>query len=126
MQDLPRLKRSATVTRSDGAVVIRHHRDEITLEGVGAALFARLQPRADGATSIDALATAIAEKPARVRALLDQLEQATRKEWIEASQNESSSKGKVKDTDLISPGCKLTRSNPLSCLAGFCWAVPLS
>ena len=76
MQDLPRLKRSAKVTRNNGAVVIRHHRDEITLEGAGAELFARLQPRADGATAIDALAAAISEKPARVRALLDQLAQA--------------------------------------------------
>jgi pyrroloquinoline quinone (PQQ) biosynthesis protein C len=74
--DLPRLKRSARVTGNNGTVVIQHHRDEITLDGAGARLFSLLQPIADGRTSIDSIAAKVSEKPARVRALLDQLEKA--------------------------------------------------
>jgi pyrroloquinoline quinone (PQQ) biosynthesis protein C len=74
--DLPRLKRTATVTRRNGTVVIRHNRDEVTLEGAGAQLFTKLESSADGATAVDVVAAKVSEKPARVRALLDQLEKA--------------------------------------------------
>jgi pyrroloquinoline quinone (PQQ) biosynthesis protein C len=74
--EFPKLKRTATVTRSNGSVVIRHNRDEVTLEGAGAQLFTKLESSADGNTAVDAVAAKISEKPARVRALLDTLEKA--------------------------------------------------
>jgi pyrroloquinoline quinone (PQQ) biosynthesis protein C len=74
--DLPLLKRSATVGRSNGHVVIRHLRDEVTLEGAAAELFSKLEPQLDGRTSIDAIAQSLSEKPARLRALVQQLGKA--------------------------------------------------
>jgi pyrroloquinoline quinone (PQQ) biosynthesis protein C len=74
--DLPLLKRSATVNRSNGHVVIRHLRDEVTLEGAAAELFGKLEQQLDGQTSIDAIAHKVAEKPARLRALVQQLGEA--------------------------------------------------
>ena len=74
--DLPVLRRTAKVTREDGRVVIEHLRDQVTLEGVAAELFAKMLPRLDGATGIDRIAEAIAERPARLRKLTDQLLQA--------------------------------------------------
>jgi pyrroloquinoline quinone (PQQ) biosynthesis protein C len=72
--DLPLLKRSAVVSKPNGHVVIRRLRDEITLEGAAAVLFGRLESALDGATAIEAMAKKLSEKPARVRALLEQLE----------------------------------------------------
>ncbi len=71
--DLPLLKRGATVVRQNGHVVIRHLRDEVTLGGAAAALFAKLEPELDGKTGIDAIAQKLAEKPARLRALVEEL-----------------------------------------------------
>jgi pyrroloquinoline quinone (PQQ) biosynthesis protein C len=72
-KDLPLLKRSVTVTRDNGHVVIRRLRDEVTLEGAAAELFTKLEAKLDGQTSIEAMATIVAEKPARLRALVEQL-----------------------------------------------------
>jgi len=71
--DLPFLKRSAKVSRDDGRVTIRHLLDEVTLEGAGAQLFAKLEPQLDGLTTIETLAQKVSEKPARVRALVEPL-----------------------------------------------------
>ena len=75
-KDLPLLRRTATVAASNGEVVIRYLRDEIRLEGIAAHLFNRISPDLAGTTAIDALAAKLSEKPERVRALLDQLENA--------------------------------------------------
>jgi pyrroloquinoline quinone (PQQ) biosynthesis protein C len=72
--DLPILRHSATVARQNGNVAIRHLRDEVTLDGAAAQLFNKLEPALDGRTSIDAIAAKLAERPARLRALLEQLE----------------------------------------------------
>jgi len=72
-KDLPRLKRSASVARQNGHVIIRHMRDEVTLDGAGAQLFSKIEPSLDGKTAIDAIAKKASETPARVRALLQQL-----------------------------------------------------
>jgi pyrroloquinoline quinone (PQQ) biosynthesis protein C len=71
--DLPLLKRSATIARQNGHVVIRHLSDEVTLEGAAAQLFAKIESQLDGNTSIAAIAERVAEKPARLRALAEQL-----------------------------------------------------
>src|SRR6267142_632009 len=75
-KDLPLLRRSATVAQHDGQVVIRHLRQEITLEGAGAELFTRMESHLDGRTAIEAIAGKLADKPARLRALLEQLDEA--------------------------------------------------
>ena len=72
--DLPLLKQSATVARQNGVVVIRHLRDEITLQGAAARLLSEVAPQLDGRTPIDKIAEKTSEKPARLRALVEQLE----------------------------------------------------
>jgi pyrroloquinoline quinone (PQQ) biosynthesis protein C len=74
--DLPLLKRTAKVSTQNGRVVIQHLRDEVTLEGAAAELFGKMLPKLDGATGIDRIAVSIAEKPARLRKLTDQLTRA--------------------------------------------------
>ncbi len=71
--DLPFLKRTVTVGRQNGHVALRHLGEEVTLEGPAAQLFAKIEPQLDGKTTIEAIAGKTAEKPARLRALLDQL-----------------------------------------------------
>lgn len=75
-RDLPLLKRSATVGRQNGHVVIRHLRDEVTLEGAAAELFSKIEKKLDGQTTVEAIAQIVAEKPARLRNLVEQLGQA--------------------------------------------------
>jgi pyrroloquinoline quinone (PQQ) biosynthesis protein C len=72
--DLPLLKHSSTVVRQNGHVVIRHLRDEVTLEGAAARLFSEMQPQLDGRTPIERIAEKVSEKPARLRTLIEQLE----------------------------------------------------
>jgi pyrroloquinoline quinone (PQQ) biosynthesis protein C len=72
--DLPRLKRTASVSQNNGSVVIRRMSEEITLDGGAAELFRRVQPFLDGETPIDAMAEKISEKPARLRALVKELD----------------------------------------------------
>jgi pyrroloquinoline quinone (PQQ) biosynthesis protein C len=72
--DLPLLKHSATVSRQNGHVVITHLRDEVTLEGAAARLFSDVQPQLDGQTPIERIAEKVSAKPARLRALVEQLE----------------------------------------------------
>jgi pyrroloquinoline quinone (PQQ) biosynthesis protein C len=72
--DLPLLKRSVSVARVNGHVVIRHMRDEVTLQGAAAQLFSKMEAQLDGRTPIDAIAANVAEKPARLRTLIEQLE----------------------------------------------------
>ena len=60
--DLPLLKRSATVARQNGHVVIRHMRDEVTLEGAAAQLFDKMRA---AARRQDRASSAIAEKVVR-------------------------------------------------------------
>jgi pyrroloquinoline quinone (PQQ) biosynthesis protein C len=74
--DLPLLKRSATVGRQNGHVVIRHLRDEVTLEGAAAELFGKIEKQLDGEKSVEAIAQIVAEKPARLRTLVEQLGKA--------------------------------------------------
>jgi pyrroloquinoline quinone (PQQ) biosynthesis protein C len=74
--DLPVLKRTATVARENGHVLIRHLRDEIVLDGPAAKLFSTMEPPLDGKTAIGAIAERLAEKPARLRGLAEQLEKA--------------------------------------------------
>jgi pyrroloquinoline quinone (PQQ) biosynthesis protein C len=75
-KDLPALRRSTTVILQDakqGGVILRRNRDEVTLEGAGAQLFRKMQPLLDGQTTIEAIAQKLGEKPARVRALSEEL-----------------------------------------------------
>jgi pyrroloquinoline quinone (PQQ) biosynthesis protein C len=72
--DLPLLKRSATVARQNGTVVIRHLRDEVTLQGAAAQLFSKVEPRLDGRTPIASIAENVSEQPSRLRALVEKLE----------------------------------------------------
>jgi pyrroloquinoline quinone (PQQ) biosynthesis protein C len=74
--DFPLLRRGATVARQNGHVVIRHLRDEVILDGVAAQLFGKLEAQLDGKTAIDAIASSLAEKPTRLRALMEQLGKA--------------------------------------------------
>jgi pyrroloquinoline quinone (PQQ) biosynthesis protein C len=74
--DMPLLKRGATVARQNGHVVIRHMRDEVTMDGPAAQLFAKIEAQLDGKTAIEAIAQKAAEKPARLRALVEQLGKA--------------------------------------------------
>jgi pyrroloquinoline quinone (PQQ) biosynthesis protein C len=75
-KDLPLLRRTVTVKRDNGHVVLQHLAEEIVLEGAAAQLFTKLQPALDGVTAIDAIAAKIEEKPARLRALVDVLDKA--------------------------------------------------
>jgi pyrroloquinoline quinone (PQQ) biosynthesis protein C len=76
ISDLPQLRRSAVVARDGGQVVIRHMDREVVLDGPGATLFSRLEPRLDGKTAIEAIAAQVEEPASRVGALLDQLDRA--------------------------------------------------
>lgn len=73
-KDLPLLRRSVSVARDNGHVVLRHGREEITLEGPAAQLFGKLQPTLDGKTAIDAIAQKLSEPAPRLRALVEQLD----------------------------------------------------
>jgi pyrroloquinoline quinone (PQQ) biosynthesis protein C len=75
-RDLPLLKRSVVVARQNGHVSLRHMRDEVVLDGAAAQLFTKMEPQLDGATAIDAIAARVTERPARLRALLEQLSRA--------------------------------------------------
>jgi pyrroloquinoline quinone (PQQ) biosynthesis protein C len=75
-KDLPLLRRGASVVPGDGTVVIRHHHDEVTLEGAAAQLFTRAGPYLDGKTTVAGAATKLGETPSRLVALLEQLEKA--------------------------------------------------
>jgi pyrroloquinoline quinone (PQQ) biosynthesis protein C len=74
--DLPLLRRTVTVARDDGHVVLRHMRDEVTLEGAAAKLFTAVQPDLDGKNQIEAIAKKASTPPARLRSLFEQLEKA--------------------------------------------------
>src|SRR5260370_23959392 len=72
--DLPLLRRGVAVTQQGGHVVLRRLRDEITLEGPAARLFTSVAAELDGKTPLSAIAEKVSEKPARLRALVEQLE----------------------------------------------------
>ena len=72
--DLPRLKRTAHVSRKNGQVFIRRLSEEITLDGAAAELFGRIHPHLDGSTAIEGIAEKVSEKPARLRALVSELD----------------------------------------------------
>ena len=55
-------------------MVIRHFREEVTLEGAAAQLFSKIEPQLDGKTPLAAIAEKVAEKPNRLRVLTEQLE----------------------------------------------------
>jgi pyrroloquinoline quinone (PQQ) biosynthesis protein C len=69
----PLLRRSASVRRNDGQIVIEHLSREVTLEGHAAALFDRMLPHLDGQTSVGALAEKVEERPERLLKLVEQL-----------------------------------------------------
>jgi pyrroloquinoline quinone (PQQ) biosynthesis protein C len=69
----PLLRRSASVHRGDGRLVIQHLSKEVTLEGPAAALFDRLLPLLDGETSLGTLAEKIEERPDKLARLTQQL-----------------------------------------------------
>ncbi len=75
-KDLPLLKRTASVVRQNGEVAILHLSDEVRLDGAAAQLFIKVQPYLDGRTSVEAAAARFSEKPPRLQALLERLEQA--------------------------------------------------
>jgi pyrroloquinoline quinone (PQQ) biosynthesis protein C len=75
-KDLPLLKRTATVEQHDRQVVIRHLRDEVTLQGAAARLFTKMQPDLEGKMTIETLAGKLAEAPGQLRGLVEQLERA--------------------------------------------------
>jgi pyrroloquinoline quinone (PQQ) biosynthesis protein C len=72
--DLPRLKRTAHVSRKNGQVLIRRLGEEIALDGAAAELFGRIEPHLDGATAIETMAKKLSEKPARLRSLVSELD----------------------------------------------------
>jgi pyrroloquinoline quinone (PQQ) biosynthesis protein C len=73
---LPVLKRGVSVALQSGHVALRHLRDEVLLEGPAAQLFGRMQSQLDGKTPLGAIAEKLAEQPARLRALAEELEKA--------------------------------------------------
>ncbi len=75
-RDLPLLRRGVTVKRDNGHVVLQHLAEEVVLEGAAAQLFTKLHPALDGQTAIDAIASKLAEQPARLRALVEMLDKA--------------------------------------------------
>jgi pyrroloquinoline quinone (PQQ) biosynthesis protein C len=75
-KDLPLLRRTTRVAANGGQVVIRHLNEEVVLEDEAANLFTKLRPELGGANAIAAIAAKVSEQPARVRALLEQLEKA--------------------------------------------------
>jgi pyrroloquinoline quinone (PQQ) biosynthesis protein C len=62
----PQLRRSASVQRRDGRLVIEHLSSEVTVEGPAAVLLDRMLPHLDGQTTIGALAERLAERPERL------------------------------------------------------------
>ena len=70
------MRRTTTVAGTNGQVVIRHLNEEVALENEAAHLFNKLRPELSGASAIASIAEKVAERPERVRALLDQLERA--------------------------------------------------
>lgn len=75
-KDLPLLRRGAEVIPGDRKVAIRHHRDEVTLEGAAAQLFLRAGRYLDGKTPLASAATELGESRPRLESLLGQLEKA--------------------------------------------------
>ena len=75
-KDLPQLRRSATVVREGENVAIRRMMEEVLLEGAGASLFTKIEKQLDGKTAVEVIAQRAEEKPARVRALLEELQKA--------------------------------------------------
>jgi pyrroloquinoline quinone (PQQ) biosynthesis protein C len=75
-KDLPLLRRGAEVIQGDRRVAIRHHRDEVTLEGAAAQLFVRAGRYLDGKTPLASAAAELSEPRARLESLLEQLETA--------------------------------------------------
>jgi len=65
----PLLRRSASVQRRDGQLIIEHLSNEVTLEGSAAALLDRMLPHLDGNTSLGALAEKLDERPERLAQL---------------------------------------------------------
>jgi pyrroloquinoline quinone (PQQ) biosynthesis protein C len=76
MTDPPSLRRGSMVTQQNGKVVIRHMRDEITLEGAAADVFKKVLPKLDGKTKLDAIASESQVAPERLRALAEGLAKA--------------------------------------------------
>jgi pyrroloquinoline quinone (PQQ) biosynthesis protein C len=75
--ELPLLKRTATVVRREtDQVAIRYLDQEVMLGGTAAVLFDKMLPHLDGATDVGAIAERIAEPPQRVRMLSRKLGQA--------------------------------------------------
>ncbi len=74
--DRPLLKHSVKVSRHNGTVVLQHLRDEITLEGAGAELFAKVHTKLNGESTIEKIAAEISEQATRVRSFLQQLTRA--------------------------------------------------
>jgi pyrroloquinoline quinone (PQQ) biosynthesis protein C len=72
----PIFRRTAKVTRHDGKVVIAHMRNEVTLEGVAATLFDKVQPHLDGKHTVPQIAERVSEAAARLMSLLEGLKQA--------------------------------------------------
>ncbi len=75
-KDLPLMRRTTTVAGTGSQVVIRHLNEEVVLENDAAHLFNKLRTQLSGASAIDSIAEKVAERPARVRALLEELEKA--------------------------------------------------
>src|SRR5262249_11245838 len=72
--DRPLLRRTVSVAREDGHVVLRRLRDEVRLDGAAAELFSKAEFQLDGKTGIDAMAAMLSEPPARLRSLFGELE----------------------------------------------------
>jgi hypothetical protein len=75
-KDLPLLRRGAEVIPGDGKLAIRHHSDEVILEGAAGQLFTRAKAYLDGKTTVAAAAAKLEESPSRLATLLEQLEKA--------------------------------------------------
>jgi pyrroloquinoline quinone (PQQ) biosynthesis protein C len=69
----PLLRRTASIHRRDGQLVIEHLSSQVTLEGAAAALLDRMLPHLDGQTTLGVLAERLDERPDRLARLLDQL-----------------------------------------------------
>jgi pyrroloquinoline quinone (PQQ) biosynthesis protein C len=72
----PLLRRTASVQRRNGQLVIEHLSSEVTLEGPAASLLDRMLPLLDGQTSIGALAEKLEERPEKLFKLAHELDAA--------------------------------------------------
>jgi pyrroloquinoline quinone (PQQ) biosynthesis protein C len=86
--DLPLLRRDAKVSRHNGTVIIQHFRDEVRLDGAAAELFTKMMPELDGKTELAKIAAKLAERPARLRSLAEELSRVGVMSFVSAADDQ--------------------------------------